>query len=70
MPFKNAADHALGDITQKYCSHCTDAKGKLLPYEEILKGTANYLVRSQGIAMQSALDMAKNLLSKSLLTNF
>lgn len=64
MPFQNASDYALGDMTQHYCSHCTDAKGQLKPYEEILKGTADYLAYSQGIAMQAAIDMAKNLLAK------
>ncbi len=63
MPLKIASDHALGDINQKFCSHCTDAQGKLKPYEEILKDTAGYLAHSQGLAMTAALDMAKGLLA-------
>jgi len=62
MPFKNPSDHALGDVNQQFCAHCVDSKGDLLPYEEILKGTANYLVHSQGLAMQPALQIAKDLL--------
>lgn len=62
MPFKNPSDHALGDVNQQFCAHCVDSNGVLKAYEEILKGTANYLVHSQGLAMQPALQIAKDLL--------
>ena len=64
MPFKSASDYALGDVNQKFCSHCTNSQGLLKPYEEILSDTANYLVHAQGIHVQAALEMAKDLLKK------
>lgn len=62
MPLEKAADHALGDLNQKYCTYCTDPRGKLKPFEEILSGMASHLVHSQGLAPQAATEMAKKLL--------
>lgn len=64
MPFEKASDHALGDPTQNFCIHCTDEKGRLKPYEEIVNGFANYLVHSQGVAMTAAIAIAKDVLAK------
>ena len=33
MPMEKPEDFALGDVTQPYCAYCTDARGKLPPYE-------------------------------------
>lgn len=63
MPLKTASDHALGDLNHKFCNHCTDAQGELKSYEEILTGTVNFLVHSQGLAMTAATEMAKGLLA-------
>lgn len=64
MPLKTPADFALGDIHQKYCSHCTNEKGQLKPFSEVVKGMAGYLAHSQGLAMDAASQLAENLLSK------
>jgi Putative zinc ribbon domain len=64
MPLKQPSDFACGDIKNKYCSHCTDEKGKLKPYQEIVEGTANYLVHSQGLNRSAALEIAENMISK------
>ncbi len=63
MPLRSVSDFALGDVDQKFCSHCTDAQGKLKPYEVILTDTASYLAHSQGLAMTAATEMAKGLLA-------
>ena len=64
MPLEKASDHALGDINQKFCIYCTNEKGQLKPYEEILRNMANYLVHSQGVAMAAAEEIAKDVLAK------
>lgn len=64
MPLENPSDFALGDINQKFCSHCTDEKGNLKPYGEILEGLKNYLIHSQGLEQSAALDISKNILAK------
>ena len=43
MPMEKPEDFALGDVTQPYCSYCTDARGKLLPYEQVLDSNARIL---------------------------
>ena len=40
MPMEKPEDFALGDVTQPYCAWCTDARGKLLPYEQVLETNA------------------------------
>jgi hypothetical protein len=62
MPLEKKEDFALGDPSAVYCQYCTDAQGKLLPYEQILKNNADYLKESQGLTDQAALTMAKGLL--------
>lgn len=64
MPLKKTSDYALGDTNQKFCSHCTDEQGKLKPYKEVVKGMANYLAHSQGIALTAATELADSIISK------
>ena len=52
MPMEKPEDFALGDVTQPYCSYCTDARGKLLPYEQ-----------SQGVTAEAAKRLAQALLA-------
>ena len=35
-------DFALGDTSRPYCRHCTDARGELSPYEQVLEANASY----------------------------
>ena len=63
MPLEKASDHALGDINQQFCVHCTNEQGQLKPYEDILSGMANYLVHSQGVAITAAKEIAKDVLA-------
>lgn len=62
MPLEKPEDFALGDPKSLYCSACTDRKGKLLPYEEIVAMNAQYYVQSQGITPNAANRMARALL--------
>src|SRR5207253_3080327 len=54
---------ALGDVTRAYCRHCTDARGELLPYEQVLETNARYYVQSQGITPDAATRLAQALLA-------
>ena len=62
MPLEKKEDFAQGDTNAPYCQYCTDKKGQLLPYEQILKNNTDYLVESQGLTAPAALKMAKDLL--------
>jgi len=55
-------DFALGDPSQPYCRYCTDARGRLLPYETVLDTNARYYVESQGVNSEAARGMAAALL--------
>jgi len=56
-------DFALGDVTQPYCSYCTDARGKLLPYEQVLDINARIYEQSQGVTSEAAKRLAQALLA-------
>ncbi len=62
MPLTNPEDFALGDVNSDHCKFCVDDKGKLLPFDSILQGTAKFYVDSQGINIESATQMAKEML--------
>lgn len=62
VPLEKAEDYALGDPSQEYCCYCTDEKGGLLPYSEILEMNTKYYIESQGITEQAAQTMAANFL--------
>lgn len=63
FPMEKPEDYALSNVINIYCSHCTNEKGELLPYEAILKANTEYYVKSQGISQDAALKMAKDLLA-------
>jgi uncharacterized cysteine cluster protein YcgN (CxxCxxCC family) len=64
MPLVNASDYALGDITQVYCTYCTDEQGHLKPYNTILQGMTDYIIHSQGINNKAALTIAEETLKR------
>src|SRR5260370_16878305 len=61
MPMEKPEDFALGDVTQPYCSYCTDARGKLLPYEQVLETNARIYEQSQGVTPEAAKHFAQPL---------
>ena len=63
MPMEKPEDHALGDVTREYCRYCTDARGELLPYEQVLETNARYYVESQGVTPAAANAMARAMLA-------
>jgi hypothetical protein len=63
MPLEKPEDFALGDVTRAYCRYCTDARGELLPYEQVLETNARYYVQSQGITSDAATRLAQALLA-------
>jgi hypothetical protein len=62
MPMEQQEDFALGNDKSDFCKYCTDEKGQLLPYDQILNANAGYFKESQGLTEQSALKMATDLL--------
>ncbi|MBV8055486.1 MAG: hypothetical protein JOZ29_09295 [Deltaproteobacteria bacterium] len=63
MPMEQPEDHALGDVSHEYCRYCTDARGELLPYEQVLATNARFYVESQGVTPAAADQMARAMLA-------
>jgi len=57
MPLRAKQDFASGDETKNYCTHCARSDGSMQSYDEVLMGMAQFMVRTQGIE----LDVAKNM---------
>jgi hypothetical protein len=49
MPLAGAADHALGDLSIPYCTHCTNADGTLQPRDERLERFTQWAMRNDGL---------------------
>lgn len=49
MPLVKKSDHALGDESIPYCTHCTNEDGSLKPFEEVTGGVAAFLMETQGM---------------------
>lgn len=64
MPFQTPEDRSLGLGGSEYCKYCTDEKGRLKSYEEILQLLADYLVHSQALNPSAAINMAKEMMSE------
>ena len=64
MPMKAASDYPLGDTSKDYCVYCARPDGSMQDYEEKLKGTTDFIVKTQGLDSTIALDAAKKQLRK------
>jgi hypothetical protein len=62
FPMRAPADFAGGKIDAAYCSTCGDVKGRLRPFNAVLRANADYLVREQGVDPDAAREMARALL--------
>lgn len=63
MPMEKPEDFALGNPASVYCRYCTDERGALLPYEQVLALNAKMYVESQGIAPDAARRLAEAMLA-------
>jgi hypothetical protein len=41
--------YAVGDVNRPYRSYCTDIRGELVPYGQVLETNARFYVESQGV---------------------
>lgn len=63
MPIVKDEEHAKGDSAIPFCKHCTDADGKLKPFEQVVEGMKGFLV-SGGMAPDEAERKARDGLRK------
>jgi len=63
MPMEKSEDFALGDATRPYCRYCTDERGQLLSYEQVLATNARFYIESQGVTVAAANELARAMLA-------
>lgn len=64
MPMQKPDDFGGMDINNKYCVHCTDERGKLQSWEEKVKGTTHFFMRTSDVPEKKAKEMAIEYLKK------
>lgn len=62
FPMREPADFAGGRAGAQYCNSCGDAKGRLRPWDDVLRVNTDYFVREQGLDRGAAREMARALL--------
>lgn len=65
-PMMSSSDRGGGRADNPYCRHCTDGRGALLPYDQVLRALVEgeFMARN-GMARDSAEVAARNALSHS-----
>ena len=58
MDMRKYQEFGGGDMSNSYCVHCTDAKGKLRPREEVKDNMTKYFLKS-GMCQEEAVRRAE-----------
>jgi hypothetical protein len=64
MPLEKDADFPLGDRSKDWCVHCARPDGSLQSYGERRAGSADFLVRTQGLDPAAAFATAADLMAR------
>lgn len=63
MPMKTKNEYAMGDETKDYCIYCAKEDGSMQSYDEKLESMTAFIVKTQGITKEAAIDAAKSMMS-------
>ena len=63
MPMNDPGDFALGDVEKDYCVHCARPDGTMQSYEEKLDSMTAFIMKTQGLDRQVAVDAARNMMA-------
>lgn len=64
MPMAKKSDFPLEDESKDYCVYCARPDGSMQSYPEKLEGTAEFLIRTQGLDKEVAHEVAIRTLAK------
>lgn len=64
MPMTKPEDYPGGDTGKDYCIYCARPDGSMQSYPEKLKGTTEFIVRTQGFDEHAAHELAVRTLAK------
>ena len=64
MPMKKASEFAMGDESKDYCVHCARPDGSMQSFEEKKESMTNFVIKTQGLARESAESAALSMMKK------
>ena len=64
MPMRTKDEFGGGRPDNSYCVHCCDEKGNLKSYDNMVKGMAQFMMKTQGISNEQAIKATKEHLAK------
>ena len=64
MPMREEKEFGGNNLENKYCVYCTDQKGQLKSYDEVLQGMKSFIMQSMGQTEEQALKTAKENMGK------
>ncbi len=64
MPMKAKEDYAMGDESKDYCKFCARPDGTMQNYEEKLEGMTEFIVKTQGLDRDAAVEAARDMMAK------
>ena len=64
MPMTKPEDYPNQDESKDYCIYCARPDGSMQSYPEKLEGTADFLVKTQGLDKKAAHEAAIRILAK------
>ena len=64
MPLTEPKEFAQGWPDNPYCVYCTDDKGNLKSYDDVLVGYANYIMTQKGNSLEEAKKIAAEAMAK------
>jgi len=64
MPMREKSDFAMGDESKDYCVHCANDDGSMQSFEQKKEGMINFVIKTQGLARESAESAALSMMKK------
>jgi len=64
MPMSRPKDHAMGDPSKGYCTHCARPDGTMVSWEEAREGSTAFMVKTRGIDETAARRVVEEMMSR------
>ncbi len=64
MPMRTKDEFGGGRPDNSYCVHCCDEEGNLKSYDDMVKGMAQFMMKTQSISNEQAIKATKEHLVK------
>lgn len=64
MPMNDISEFAMNDPSKDYCVHCARQDGSMQSFEEKKEALASFIVKTQGLDKNVALETAESMMKK------